>query len=84
MSFQNNHVHRIKFIRLDRPLSPCLDFELLLGAKYRLYNSLRLSVRPPFVGWLVRPSVSPHNEILRNLLTSKTSYVEIATRLVWY
>jgi hypothetical protein len=37
------------------------------------------------VGWsvgpLVHPSACPHDEILRNLLTSKTVYVAIASRL---
>jgi hypothetical protein len=36
------------------------------------------------VGWLVgplvRPSVCPHNEILRNMLTWKTGYIAIASR----
>jgi hypothetical protein len=33
------------------------------------------------VGWLVCCSICPHNEILQNLLTSKTGYVAIASRL---
>jgi hypothetical protein len=44
--------------------------EVYLGAKRRLYNSLRLSVRPS-IGW----SVGPHGEILQNLLTLKTGYI---------
>jgi hypothetical protein len=41
--------------------------------------------RHEVVGWLIGPlvhcSVCPHDEILRNLLTSKTGYVAIASRL---
>jgi hypothetical protein len=32
------------------------------------------------VGWSVRPSVCPHDEILQNLFTWKTGYVAIASR----
>lgn len=37
-----------------------------------------------FVCLMIRPMVRPYDEILQNLLTSKTGYVEIASRLVWY
>jgi hypothetical protein len=73
---------------LGRPWKQPPRHEAFLGSKKRLYKSLRWLVGW-LVGWLVRWSVGPlvrcsvcpHNEILQNLLTSKTGYVAIASRL---
>jgi hypothetical protein len=42
---------------------------IFLGASKRLYNSLRW-----LIGWLVRPSIGPHDEIL------ESAYIKIWLR----